>query len=161
MSPVSKPSFSCVSSSAAVVPPCLQRSTNAAASGLAAAIACAIGWSAATATKLAPKIVSGRVVNTSTLSMPPVLADSAKRKVRPWLLPIQFSCISRTFSGQCSSDFRPESRSSAKAVILRNHWLSLRFSTSAPDRQPRPSITCSLASTVMSTGSQLTALSLR
>src|SRR5690606_32463554 len=31
-----------------------------------------------------------------------------------------------------------------------------RFSTSAPLRQPRPSITCSLASTVWSTGAQLT-----
>jgi hypothetical protein len=32
------------------------------AAGLPAAAACATGWSAATATKLAPKIVSGRVV---------------------------------------------------------------------------------------------------
>ena len=31
-----------------------------------------------------------------------------------------------------------------------------RFSTGAPERQPRPSTTCSLASTVWSTGSQLT-----
>jgi hypothetical protein len=31
-----------------------------------------------------------------------------------------------------------------------------RFSTGALVRQPRPSITCSLASTVMSTGSQFT-----
>ncbi len=54
---------------------------------------------------------------------------------------------------------RPARRAAprAKSVILRNHWLSLRFSTSAPERQPRPSITCSLASTVRSTGSQLTA----
>ena len=41
-------------------------------------------------------------------------------------------------------------------MILKNHWVSSRCSTSAPERQPRPSITCSLASTVWSTGSQLT-----
>ena len=33
-----------------------------------------------------------------------------------------------------------------------------RFSTTAPERQPRPSTTCSLASTVWSTGSQFTTL---
>ena len=36
-----------------------------------------------------------------------------------------------------------------------------RFSTSAPVRQPRPSMTCSLASTVWSTGSQFTTEFLR
>ena len=41
-------------------------------------------------------------------------------------------------------------------MILKNHCVSSRCSTSAPERQPRPSITCSLASTVWSTGSQLT-----
>ena len=45
--------------------------------------------------------------------------------------------------------------------MRKNHWLSLRLSTTAPERQPRPSITCSLASTVWSTGSQLTQPSLR
>ena len=40
-------------------------------------------------------------------------------------------------------------------VILKTHWFISRCSTTAPERQPRPSITCSLASTVMSTGSQL------
>ena len=44
----------------------------------------------------------------------------------------------------------------AKSVILKNHWVSSRCSTSAPERQPRPSMTCSLASTVWSTGSQFT-----
>ena len=61
-------------------------------------------------------------------------------------------------SGQSS---RPVSRSSAKSVIFRNHWFSRRFSTRAPERQPRPSMTCSLASTVCSSGSQLTQDSLR
>ena len=60
--PVSKPSFSAVSSSAAVVPPRLHSSMNLAASQLVIATASASGWSGATATKLAPKIVSGRVV---------------------------------------------------------------------------------------------------
>ena len=47
-------------------------------------------------------------------------------------------------------------RSSAYAVMRRKYIGISRFSTSAPVRQPRPSITCSLASTVWSTGSQLT-----
>ena len=45
--------------------------------------------------------------------------------------------------------------------ILKNHWVSSRRSTGAPERQPLPSITCSLASTVMSTGSQFTTAALR
>ena len=83
--------------------------------------------------------------------------DSAKRNRSPWLC----RSSSPASAGPCRASARaspsPSSSSSAKSVIFRNHWLSLRFSTSAPDRQPRPSITCSLASTVMSTGSQLTA----
>ena len=34
------------------------------------------------------------------------------------------------------------------SVIFKNHCVSSRCSTIAPERQPRPSITCSLASTV-------------
>ena len=153
-----KPRFSAVSISAAVVPPLRHSSINACKSGALAASFCATGWSAAMATKLAPNIVSGRVVNTSMPPSPP-----GKRKVhfRPCDLPIQFSCINRTLSGHWSSDSRPVSNSSAKSVIFRNHWLSLRRSTGAPERQPLPSMTCSLASTVMSTGSQFTADSLR
>ena len=62
-------------------------------------------------------------------------------------------------SGRASSS--ASSNSSANSVMRRNHCASLRFSTTAPLRQPRPSMTCSLASTVWSTGSQLTQLSLR
>ena len=40
--------------------------------------------------------------------------------------------------------------------ILKNHWFNFFLSTGAPDLQPFPSITCSLASTVSSIGSQLT-----
>ena len=47
--------------SAAVVPPVLHCSIEGGACGLLAASVCAIGWSAAIATKLAPKMVSGRV----------------------------------------------------------------------------------------------------
>ena len=43
VSPVSKPSFSAVSSSAAVVPPCLHSATKASASGFLATMPCAIG----------------------------------------------------------------------------------------------------------------------
>ncbi len=53
------------------------------------------------------------------------------------------------------------SSAGAHWVMRKNHWASCRFSTGAPDRQPRPSTTCSLASTVSSTGSQLTQLSRR
>ena len=66
------------------------------------------------------------------------------------------SASARTFSGQRSSVSSASSRSCEKSVILKNHCVSSRCSTSAPERQPRPSITCSLASTVMSTGSQFT-----
>ena len=41
-------------------------------------------------------------------------------------------------------------------LVFKNHWDKNFFSTSAPDRHPRPSITCSFARTVLSTGSQFT-----
>jgi hypothetical protein len=126
---------------------------------ICAASARASGWSGAIATKLAPNSVSGRVVKTSSFDRSAAPASGSGSGTSRGLrsLPIQFSCISRTFSGQRSSVPAPSSSSSANtSVILRNHWLSLRRSTGAPERQPRPSITCSLASTVMSTGSQLT-----
>ena len=40
--------------------------------------------------------------------------------------------------------------------ILKNHWFNFFLSTKAPDLHPFPSITCSLARTVSSTGSQFT-----
>ena len=51
---VLKPFFSAVSTSAVLVPPALQSAMNFAAPASDVATACAIGWSAATATKLAP-----------------------------------------------------------------------------------------------------------
>jgi hypothetical protein len=78
--------------------------------------------------------------------------SSAKRTSRPSERPIQFFCISRTFSGQRSSVSSASSSSCENFVILKNHCVSSRCSTSAPERQPRPSITCSLASTVCRPG---------
>ena len=71
-------------------------------------------------------------------------------------LPIQFFCISFTCSGQPGRSSSAASSSSAYAVMRRKYIGISRFSTTAPVRQPRPSITCSLASTVWSTGSQFT-----
>ena len=82
----------------------------------------------------APKIVSGRVVNTSTASIPATGVARRKRNCSPRLLPIQFSCIRRTLSGQSSRPSSPSSSSSAKSVIFRNHCGEL-----APlDRRARP-----------------------
>ena len=135
--------------------------TNSAAAGFCAAAAAASGCSAATARNDIPNSVSGRVVNTSTSAMPSAGAVSAKRNLAPSLRPIQLDCISFTRSGQRSSPPRASSSSGANFVMARNHWESFFFSTSAPERQPRPSITCSFASTVPSTGSQFTQDSLR
>jgi len=72
---------------------------KAATSGLSFAAIVASGCSGATAQKVTPMIVSARVVNTHSRPPPPsMLCGKAKRT--PWLLPIQFSCISRTRSGQ-------------------------------------------------------------
>jgi hypothetical protein len=75
--------------------------------------------------------------------------------------PIQFFCISFTCSGQPSISSSAPSSASAYAVMRKKYIGISRFSTSAPVRQPRPSITCSLASTVWSTGSQFTTPVLR
>ncbi len=64
----------------AVVPPRWHSSMNFAASQLVSATSCASGWSGAIATKLAPKIVSGRVVQTSSSRRRSV---SWKRNCRP------------------------------------------------------------------------------
>src|SRR3954447_7654460 len=75
--------------------------------------------------------------------------------------PIQFRCMTTTFSGHSESVSRLASSSSAYAVILKNHCSSERCSTTDPHRQHAPSTTCSLASTVLSTGHQLTVERLR
>ena len=64
--------------------------------------------------ELAPNSVSGRVVKTSSSLSPAgvVFGSSAKRTSSPSERPIQFFCISRTFSGQRSSLSSASSRSS-------------------------------------------------
>ena len=158
--PVSMPRFSAVSTASSLVPARRHSATKAATSGSASS-AFASGWSGATAAKVAPQSVSGRVVNTSSVSKPFGAPLVSKLNCRPRLLPIQLRCISRTFSGQCGSPSSAARSSSAMSVMRKNHWTSSRRSTGAPERQPRPSITCSLASTVMSTGSQFTTAALR
>ncbi len=108
------------------------------------------------AINVAPKIVSGLVVKISTLSSELFIE---KLMVAPLLLPIQFLCIILTLSGHSFKLSISLSKSSAKSEILRNHPFIFFFSTSAPERHPRPSTTCSLANTVCSIGSQLTIVS--
>src|SRR6185312_13001022 len=52
---------------------------------------------------------------------------------------------------------RSASSRSAYSVIRKNHCSSVRCSTTVSHRSQRPLITCSLASTVLSCGHQLTA----
>ena len=85
----------------------------------------------------------------------------AKRNSAPSERPIQLFCIKRTLSGHRSSPSMACKRSSANSEIAKNHCDNFRRSTRAPDRQPRPSTTCSFARTVFSAGSQFTQLSFR
>jgi hypothetical protein len=114
----------------------------------------ASGESAAMTKNVAPYSVSGRVVNTVTGSSRPSMANSISA---PSDLPIQFRCISSTRSGHVpASGSMSASSRSAYSVILKYHWVSSRLVTSDPQRSHRPPMTCSLASTVWSTGHQLT-----
>ena len=90
------------------------------------------------------------------------MPSSSQRKTTsaPSERPIQFSCIVTTWRGQ-SIVFASSSSRSAYSVMRKNHCSSWRTSTSWPQRSQRPSITCSLASTVASLGHHLTAASLR
>ena len=84
----------------------LHSSMKAASAGLPAAACAASGCSGATAQKVTPMMVSARVVNTYMRPSPISCRPSASRmswvkaKRTPSLLPIQFSCISLTRSGQ-------------------------------------------------------------
>ncbi len=91
---------------------------KAASFGSSRASRAASGCSAATATKVTPKRVSARVVNTRSSFFSPSISYG-KPKFTPLLRPIQFSCIARTCGGQPSSCFRLSSSSSAYCVILR------------------------------------------
>jgi len=89
-----------------------------------------------------------------------VVFPEIAKKTAPVRAAIQFSCISRTAPASARG------RDGVKKLLgksgdpqgpLRQEALF----DDRPDRQPRPSITCSLASTVFSTGSQFTQDSLR
>ena len=64
--------------------------------------------------------------------------------------PSQFRCASVVLSDQSIFDLssRLASSRSAYSVIRKNHCSRVRCSTTEPQRSQRPSITCSLASTV-------------
>ncbi len=98
--------------------------------------------------------MSGRVVKTVTGSS---RSSIWKLTSAPSLRPIQLRCISSTRSGHLpSSASMSASSRSAYSVILKYHWVSVRRMTSDPHRSHLPLMTCSLASTVWSTGHQLT-----
>ncbi len=108
---------------------------------------------------MAPNSVSGRVVKTETASGSPASCPTmGKRISAPSLRPIQFSCALRVVSDQ-SMCFRFSSSLPAYWVILKNHWLRNLISTAVPQRSHSPPTTCSLASTVLQLGHQLTAAS--
>ena len=74
--------------------------------------------------KLAPNIVSGRVVYTSILSESILslgLLSILNFILRPSDLPIQFFCITFTWLDQLSNLSRLSIKSSAYSVILKNH----------------------------------------
>src|SRR6266542_83808 len=98
-------------------------------------------------------MVSILVVKISIASSPPVRGNVTRA---PSDRPIQLRCITTTFSGHAFNVSSPARSSSAYAVILKNHCSSSRATTVDPHRQHVPSITCSLASTVLQLGHQLT-----
>src|SRR5713226_314676 len=97
-----------------------------------------------------------RVVKTSTAAPPTGNFTRA-----PSDRPIQFRCMTTTFSGQSVSDSSPSSSSSAYCVMRKNHCSRSQETTIELQRQQAPSITCSLASTVLQLGHQLTLERLR
>ena len=82
------------------------------------------GYSGATTRKVAPIIVSGRVVKTLILRPPTLKSISA-----PMERPIQFFCMVLILSGQSRASIS-SSNSSAYSVILKNHCFIFFFSTS-------------------------------
>jgi hypothetical protein len=80
---------------------------------------------------------------------------SIRARNEPAALPSGRSSSSASAAPCRASGSDPPARRAApdrRSVILKNHCVSSRCSTGAPERQPRPSMTCSLASTVSSTG---------
>jgi hypothetical protein len=158
--PVGRPSFSMVAMSASITEPCLHFVDEGGERRIARAACVASGCSAATAQKVTPMMVSARVVNTH--SRPSPIRRPRRRGCRAGRRSAR-RCSCRSSWPAWSSRARA-SRSSVEVVqqfvgVLRDAEVVAgisRFSTTAPVRQPRPSMTCSLASTVWSTGSQFT-----
>jgi hypothetical protein len=112
----------------------------------------------ASSTNVAPQIVSMRVVKISIASPVPASGNVTRA---PSDRTIQFRYITTTFSGHWLSVSRLFSSSSAYSVIRKNYCSRSRRSTTDPQRQHVPSITCSLARTVLQLGHQLTVERLR
>ncbi len=106
---------------------------------------------------VAPKSVSARVVKTGRSRSSSSTRNSTSA---PSERPIQLRWIVLVRSGQSIVAWSSIS-ASAYAVIRKNHCSRLRASTCVPQSSQRPSITCSLASTVWSFGHQLTGAALR
>ena len=87
------------------------------------------------------------------------VSSTRNRISAPSERPIQLRWIAIVFSGQSAPGY--SSSSSAYSVVLKNHWVMFRSSTSAPQRSQCPSTTYSFAITVWSLGHQLTGPSLR
>ncbi len=109
---------------------------------------------------VAPKMVSARVVKTRIDSPADAPAPaSGNSSSAPSDRPSQLRCAVVVVSDQSIFDLSSRSASSrgAYSVIRKNHCSSVRCSTTVSQRSQRPLMTCSLASTVMSLGHQLTA----
>ena len=108
--------------------------------------------------KVAPKMVSARVVNTRIAS-PPAWSAIGKSISAPSDRPSQLRWAVTVVSDQSILVLSSRSLSSRSAysVIRKNHCSSVRCSTTVSQRSQRPLMTCSLASTVLSYGHQLTA----
>jgi hypothetical protein len=106
--------------------------------------------------KVAPKIVSGRVVKTRRLS--PAGLSSANRTSAPSERPIHSRCWVLIDSGQ-SRRSRSASRRSAYAVIRSIHCFSGRRTQGKFPRSERPLITSSFARTVFSSSHHQTGTS--
>ena len=154
---VSKPSFSALAKASSVVP-VLSQSFLKILKPLELVKFLESGWSTDKAIKLAPKIVSGLVVNTSIFSLDELILNVISQ---PKDLPIQFFCINLTFSGHPLKLSKSSKSSLENFVIFKNHCDNFFLSTGALDLQPLPLITCSFAKTVCSIGSQFTYVSLR
>ena len=104
LTPVLNPIFSAFSISAKVVPFDLHSLMKLLISRLFFSSFLTIGWSAATATKLAPKSVSGLVVKTSiVLQSSSGAITISNLNCKPVDFPIQLFCIVLTFSGHLLS----------------------------------------------------------